>query len=101
MMFENVNGMTNLANSNCNACNSISTSAISPDDGNNAVFSAVGASSDRTITSGSSQTILGNTTITNTNGNYTNVAFSEEVGISSAAQYKTGTILTATNDFSA
>lgn len=101
VMFENVNGIVNLANSNCTSCNSISTSAISPDDGNNATFSVMGASGDRTITKGANQTLINESNVSNSNGNYTSGSFSEQDGISIGTQYRTGTILNSTNDFSA
>jgi len=99
LMFENVAGMANITNSSCNSCNSISTSAVSPDDGNNAVFSIGAATGDRTFSSGAGQTLLGNSSISNASGNYT--GYSEQDGISVGAQYRTGTILNSTSDFTA
>lgn len=98
-MFENVAGMTNITNSSCNSCNSISTSAVSPDDGNNAVFSIGAATGDRTFSSGASQTLLGTSSVTNTSGSYN--GYSEQDGVSVGAQYRTGTILNSTSGFTA
>lgn len=100
MMFENVGGMTNIVNSDCSTCNSISTAAVSPDDGNNAVFSISAASSDRTFTAGANQTLIGSSSVANSSGSYSDASYSEQDGVSVGSQYRMGTILTSTNDFS-
>ncbi len=99
IMFENVSGMSNVSNSNCSSCNSISTAAVTPNDGNNTIFSLAAASGDRTISAGTNQTLIDNSSVTNGSGTYT--TFSEQDGVSGAAQYRTGTILSSTSEFSA
>lgn len=100
LMFENVAGMSNITNSDCSSCNSISTSAVTPNDGNNAIFSIAVASSDRTFTAGANQTLLGSSSVSNSNGTYTDASYSEQDGVSVGTQYRTGTILSSTSDFS-
>lgn len=99
LMFENVAGMSNVSNANCSNCNSISTASVAPNDGNNAIFSLAAASGDRTISAGTNQTLINNSSLTNGSGTYT--GFSEQDGLSGGAQYRTGTILSSTSEFSA
>lgn len=90
IMFENVDGISHIVDANCTACDTINTSNVSPDDGNNAVFSLAVASSDRTYTYGDGYTGHGNSSVANASGNYTDN--SERDGISLAAQSVSGTI---------
>lgn len=99
LMFENVAGMSNITNASCNNCNTISSSSVSPNDGNNAVFSIGAASGDRTITAGANQTIVSASSSSNSNGTYT--GYSEQDGLAGAAQYRTVTALSSTSPFTA
>jgi hypothetical protein len=89
IMFENVDGISHIVDANCTTCDTINTSIVTPDDGNNAVFSIAAASSERSYTNGTGYTGLGSSSVANASGNHT--GDSERDGISVATQSISGT----------
>jgi len=99
MVFENVSSASNQAHNSCGACTSLSTSAVDPQSANNALISIASIGSPRTYTEGAGYTLIGTTTVANSNGTYISASLSEKDGSALGAQYITGTTSTQTSPY--
>lgn len=89
MMFEGVAGLNYLSSNGCENCNAIGLAGLDPQSADNMVLSIAAVGSDRNVTAGTGNTLIGATKVNNAGGGFTK--FSEKDGIGVAAQYVAGT----------
>ncbi len=98
MMFENVMGVNYLGSGGCQDCNSVGLTALDPLSMDNMIVTIAGVGSDRDVSAGAGNTMIGAGKTTNGNGTFK--SFSEQDGIGVAAQFVTGTAAVQNPSFS-